>query len=247
MKTEAMKTEALSRLRGAFSALSNVLRRRSSCVFCLAPEASYGCCAPCYADLPIIQRGCRLCAASLGGSKEWLDICADCLRRKDEPLIENAFSAFHYVHPLRKAFHHFKFNRQLYYAPVMGHLWLRAFHCRPPPFTPDLLLPVPLHPKRLRQRGFNPALELAKPLAAELGLELTDSICRRIRNTQPQTGCAHRRMNVRGAFAVTADLRHKSIAILDDVMTTGATLNELARVLKKAGAGHIAAWTLLRS
>ena len=190
-----------------------------------------------------------MCAMPLKGHKEWLDLCADCLSRK-KPVIDNAFSAFHYAHPLRKAFHHFKFNHQLYYAPVMGRLWLEAFRSRPPPFTPDLLLPVPLHIKRLRRRGFNPAVELARPLATELGLDLKSRICLRIRNTQPQTSCApaKRRGNVRGAFTITSsDIRHKSVAILDDVMTTGATLNEIARVLKKAGAKQVAAWTLLRS
>lgn len=234
-----------------FSALGRRLRSlatRHPCVFCLTPATDYGCCAACRAEMPRIEHFCRRCAVPLTGDKEWLDLCADCLRGKSH--LDSAWSAFHYDYPLRRALHHFKFNRQLYYGSVLGRLWVKAL---PPPLVPDILLPVPLHKKRLRLRGFNPAYELAKPFAAYFSLPLRDDICRRIRDTQPQLSCPpdKRSLNVRGAFQLNrngyAELRGKAVLILDDVMTTGATVQEIARVLKTAGVGQVAAWSLLRS
>ena len=225
-------------------------QKASRCVFCLATKADYGCCADCRDDLAVIGRACRLCATQLKGDKEWLDLCASCLQSKRAPLIDYAISIYHYVPPLRKALHYLKFSHQLYYAPVMGRLWLEAMQRKTLPFMPDLLIPVPLHTKRLRQRGFNQTTELAKPLATGLCLPLVENLCRRQRNTQPQLSCvpAARPANVKNAFVLDErQLGSRSVAILDDVLTTGATVNELAKVLKKGGASRIAVWTLLRS
>lgn len=227
-----------------------LLTRGSRCVFCLSTPAHYGCCPDCRNDLPLIGRACRLCAAPLREEKEWLDLCAACLQQKKDPLIDYAFSAYHYIPPLRKALHYLKFNHQLYYAPVMGRLWLEVLQRKSFPFMPDLLIPVPLYISRLRRRGFNQTTELAKPLAAELSLPLAENICRRQRDTLPQMSCAlsARKSNVKDAFALrSVDIRRKSVAILDDVLTTGATIHELARVLKKGGVRRIAVWTFLRS
>jgi len=247
-------------------------QKTSRCVFCLTTKADYGCCVDCRNDLAVIKRACRLCATPLKGNREWLDLCASCLQKKKDPLIDYAISIYYYVPPLRKALHYLKFGHQLYYAPVIGRLWLEAMQRKTLPFMPDLLIPVPLHPRRLRQRGFNQTTELAKPLATGLHIPLNENLCQRQRDTQPQRNCvpSARPANVKNAFVLnekhrgswsvgvspslsTSTLVNKnhrgfrSVAILDDVLTTGATVNELARVLKKGGASKIAVWTLLRS
>ena len=115
---------------------------------------------------------------------------------------------------------------------------------------PELLLPVPLHRTRLRQRGYNQALELAKPLARLLGVPLCRDLLQRQRGTAAQTelDAVARRRNVRGAFAVRAGVALPThVAILDDVMTTGATLAECARVLKRAGVQRVDVWALARA
>ncbi len=113
---------------------------------------------------------------------------------------------------------------------------------------PDLLIPVPLHHRRLLRRGYNQALEIARPIAASGRTTLWPDAVRRIRATTDQIGtsASQRRRNVRGAFVADTRISGRSVALLDDVMTTGATLNELARVCRRAGATHIEAWAVAR-
>ena len=113
---------------------------------------------------------------------------------------------------------------------------------------PDALVPVPLHPERLRQRGYNQALEIARVLSAAFPLPLETSRCQRIRNTRPQVGLGgeERRRNVRHAFAVRGrPPRH--LALLDDVITTGSTAAELAQALLQAGAERVDLWAVARA
>jgi ComF family protein len=110
-------------------------------------------------------------------------------------------------------------------------------------------VPVPLHPSRYRTRGFNQALEIARPLADRLKLPLCPNLCRRVRPTPPQRllDAQTRRQNLRGAFQTTADLSGCRIALVDDVLTTGATADALAAVLKQAGAKQVEVWVLARA
>ena len=114
---------------------------------------------------------------------------------------------------------------------------------------PDFIAPMPLHPARLRERGFNQALEIARRVSNKSGIALLPGACKRIKDTPPQTGLPwrEREKNIRGAFACELDLTGQHIAVLDDVMTTGATLNELARVLRKRGATEVSAWVVART
>ena len=108
---------------------------------------------------------------------------------------------------------------------------------------------MPLHPARLRERGFNQAVELARPLARRLGVPLAAALCRRLRDTPAQASLdrAARRRNVRGAFACDGDLSGRHVAVVDDVLTSGATIDALARALKKAGAARVSAWVAARA
>lgn len=116
----------------------------------------------------------------------------------------------------------------------------RAAARRAPPPAPELVLPVPLHPRRLRRRGFNPAGLLARAVACETGARLAPTALRRLRDTPSQTGLGRgaRRRNVRGAFAARRALPER-VWLVDDVATTGSTLAECARVLRRAGARHV--------
>jgi ComF family protein len=114
---------------------------------------------------------------------------------------------------------------------------------------PELLLPVPLHPRRQRGRGFNQALELARPIARRLGVRLVADGCRRLRDTAAQSGldAAARRRNVRGAFAVNTPVGGRRVALIDDVVTTGHTVTEMARVVAAAGAERVEVWCVARA
>lgn len=139
-----------------------------------------------------------------------------------------------------------KYHGELAIAPALG---CCLAHAVEPAARPDRLVAMPLHPARVRARGFNQAGEVARTLAQRLGILLDTTSCRRVRDTPPQMGLRRdaRRRNLRGAFACTGEMRGLRIAIVDDVMTTGASLDELAKTLRQAGAASVEAWVVART
>lgn len=199
-------------------------------------------CAACAAELPRNRTCCARCALPLAAPAP---LCGECQRHA--PPWDAAWAPFRYGWPLDRLESRFKFGRDLAAGRALATLWQRED--RPLP-KPDLLLPVPLHRGRLRQRGYNQSLELAKPLVRQLGVPLRHDLLLRRRGTAAQTelDAVARRRNVRGAFAVRAGVALPAhVAILDDVMTTGATLAECARMLKHAGAQRVDVWALARA
>ena len=213
------------------------------CLLCGAP----GChgvdlCADCAVELPRNRSSCARCALPLPVPAA---LCGECQRHA--PPWEAAWAPFRYGWPLDRLESRFKFGRDLAAGRTLAMLWQRE----PMPLPkPDLLLPVPLHRARLRQRGYNQALELARPMARHAGLPLRHDALLRGRGTVAQTelDAVGRRRNVRGAFVVRAGVALPAhVAIVDDVMTTGATLAECTRVLKRAGVARVDVWALARA
>jgi ComF family protein len=213
------------------------------CLLCGAAGADgLDLCRQCAAELPRNQACCARCALPLPQAAE---LCGQCQRRP--PPWDSAWVPFRYAWPLDRLESRFKFGADLAAGRVLSSLWLREW---PPSNMPAWLLPVPLHAGRLRERGYNQAIELGKPLASRLGPSLHVDALIRSRATPAQTelGALARRRNVRGAFNVrphTAWPGH--VALFDDVMTTGATLSECARVLKRAGVRRVDVWALARA
>lgn len=213
------------------------------CLLCGAPgEDDMDLCRDCAAELPRNRSCCARCALPLAMPAE---LCGRCQRRA--PPWDAAWMPFRYAWPLDRLETRFKFARNLAAGRVLVTAWQRE------PMRvelPQLILPVPLHRHRLRQRGYNQALELARPLARSMGLALRHDVLQRSRDTSAQTelDARSRRRNVRGAFAMLPDADLPDhVAVLDDVMTTGATLAECARVLKKAGVPRVDVWALARA
>ncbi|WP_062534781.1 ComF family protein [Mizugakiibacter sediminis] len=198
-------------------------------------------CAACAAELPRNVACCARCALPLPAPAA---LCGACQRRP--PPWDAAWAPFRYAWPLDHLVTRFKFGGNLAAGRALAALWAEA---SAPPALPMCVIPVPLHARRLGRRGYNQALELAAPLARALGLPLAPQALRRVRATDAQSelGRAARRRNVRGAFAVAADALPAHVAVLDDVATTGATLAECARALKRAGVARVDAWTLARA
>ena len=172
-------------------------------------------------------------------------LCGECQRHS--PPWDAAWSPFRYGWPLDRLESRYKFGADLAAGRVLATLWQRE-PC--PVALPQCLLTVPLYCRRLRQRGYNQALELARPLARALGVPLRHEVLQRTRSTEAQTelDAISRRRNVRGAFALRAGIELPAhVAILDDVMTTGATLAECARVLKREGVERVDVWALARA
>jgi ComF family protein len=144
--------------------------------------------------------------------------------------------------------HELKYRRQMRHARLLGELFLREVGPRIT-ILPDAIIPVPLHRSRLRHRGFNQSVELARPIARSLGVQIDRRAAIRICNTPPQTGLPinQRQQNVRDAFAIRGPISHRHVAIVDDVMTSGHTVSQLARCLKRAGVKHVQAWVLART
>ncbi len=219
-----------------------------SCILCgergQAPVLDL--CRDCASDLPLNTHACLRCATPLPGAPGGELICGHCLRRP--PRFERAIVPFRYAYPLDQLVRAFKYRGILSYGRVLGSLLADHLAARPGP-GPQLIVPVPLHPSRHRERGFNQADELARPISRRLGIEVADRLCRRVRATADQTelDARTRRRNVRHAFEVTGRLNLPHVAVLDDVLTTGSTASELARVLKRAGARTVEIWAVARA
>ncbi|GAA0711916.1 ComF family protein [Dokdonella soli] len=215
------------------------------CLLCGAAGANgRDLCAGCAADLTRNTPCCPRCALPL---ETPAPLCGGCLKR--EPPFAAAWAPFRYGHPLDLLEARFKFHADLAAGRVLAELMAeRAIDAAPK--RADLIIPVPLHPARLRERGYNQALELARPLAKALGIPLRHDVLLRNKATPPQTGldAKARRRNVRGAFIVAPGAEFPArVVLFDDVMTTGATLREGALALRRAGAAHVEVWALARA
>jgi ComF family protein len=201
------------------------------CFLCGAHAGPSLLCASCEAQLPrLTAERCPVCALpSPSGA-----VCGACL--KDPPHYDATVAIFAYGFPLDRVIQALKYGGQLAAIPLLGNAL--AGH---PPLAADLIVPLPLHARRLKERGFNQALEIARMLATRWRLPLDFMACERSHDAVPQVSLpwSERKRNVRGTFSCHTSLKEKHIAAVDDVMTTGATLDEFARTLKKAGAARV--------
>jgi ComF family protein len=198
-------------------------------------------CAECNAGLPRLAGArCPRCAlASAQGA-----ICGRCLARA--PSYDATCAALAYEFPADALVHALKFRGELALAPLLGGLLLQAVSREE---RIDIVLPVPLSGRRLSERGYNQAAEIARPLAAAMRAPLDLSSCMRHRDTPQQADLpwAQRGRNVHGAFTCTRAFAGQAIAVVDDVMTTGSTLEEIAATLKAAGAARVVNWVVART
>lgn len=219
------------------------------CPLCRCPaEHGSGLCVVCRTDLPWLGHACRRCALPLPPNAG--ATCGPCLRR---PLpVERTICALRYEAPVSGLVTGFKFQRNLAAGAALSRLLLEAVQqaltTEADAAIPDAILPVPLHTSRLRQRGYNQAAELARPLANALLRPLLTQPIQRVLATADQIGLSalQRRRNLRNAFAVTGALP-AHVAIVDDVLTTGATVLALARTLRKAGVAQVSVWCVART
>ncbi len=212
------------------------------CLLCGDPgHAGRDLCAPCLAVLPWSQAACPRCAVPLPAAAPG---CGACLRRP--PPVDATHAAFVYGFPVDRLLPRLKFHGGLAAGRLLSQLLAERFAAAD---RPDALVPIPLHRSRLRARGYDQALELARPLARHLQLPLRDDLLQRSRATAPQSrlDAKARRRNLRGAFTVPARAPLPAhVALFDDVMTTGATLHAAARALRRAGVARVDAWVCAR-
>ena len=202
-------------------------------------------CTSCQDDLPHNQNCCHICALPLPPNHSD-QVCGKCL--KQTPNFNRCYAPYPYGSPISVLISDLKFNDKLYTGRLLAELlidYIKTNNLE----LPELIIPVPLHTKRLRERGFNQALELAKPIGRHFNIPVDTKSCKRIKATETQSTLNKkiRVKNMRGAFEIVQPLDCKHLVIVDDVVTTGTTVNELAKVIKSTGVKRVDVWALART
>ena len=210
------------------------------CVLCLAEAGSDRVCEACSRSLPRPGAACPRCALPLPAAQA----CGSCLAHP--PAFDATVAAFEYRFPIDRLVQRFKFAGDLAIGRWLGECLAQAVAIER---RPDILVAAPIGRARLRERGFNQALELARAVARAHRLPIDPGLVAKVCDTPPQQGLtrSERRANLRDAFRVRGSISGAHIAIVDDVMTTGATAEAMARALRGAGAGRVVAWVLART
>jgi len=211
-----------------------------ACVLCAAPSGNAVLCPACAQAMPRTAMACRLCALPLNGS-----ICGECLARA--PPFAATVAAWTYAFPVDQLLQAFKYGGALALAEPLADALATAVRSRGDSNC-DAIVALPLAPARQRQRGFNQAHEVARRAAVRLGIPVVRGLAR-VRDSPPQAtlAWAARSANVRNAFQGDASLQGRRVAIVDDVMTTGATLAAAAKAARRAGAVAVEAWVVART
>ena len=229
--------------RSALDAARLALPQR--CELCAGVSGTELVCNACMRDLPWLSSACPVCAlpTSTGG------VCGPCL--SDPPPFDATIAAFSYAFPIDRLIHSLKYQGRLALAEWCADAILarRELPNSGVSSRPDRLIALPLAIDRQRERGYNQAQEIARVISARTGIQLLPHGLSRVRATPPQAALpwTERAKNVRGAFSCELDLLGLTVALVDDVMTTGASLTEAARVLKASGAASVENWVVART
>jgi ComF family protein len=234
-----MAMDALSKLAHQITRLySNLLP--IPCLLCGAVCKTHAICTDCIDDFPKLGNCCPRCATPLSLTTT----CGNCLTHPPEQNI--SMSLFAYKNPIDRLIADFKYHDKLYLTEVFADLMVEQLKNKP---LPKLLIPIPLHRRRLRQRGYNQALELAKILSRKLNIPISKNSLIRSRDTAPQASLPYdqRKRNMRRAFKLNDDVLSNHIALIDDVLTTGHTVNAAAKLFRQEGVTTIELWTIART
>lgn len=222
-----------------------------SCALCQQPSGSTPICPGCAQDLPFLPgtpgSHCPRCALPLyGGSTS----CPDCARH--HPAFDRATAVWAYAFPIDTLIRDFKYGHHLYLgrffaeqlAQTLLHDWNSTHRAKP-----DLIIPMPLHPNRLKTRGFNQAAEIARHLARLLDIPCAYDALTRLQDTPAQAGLPReaRWQNLIGAFACPPAMKARHVLLVDDVLTTGASLSACADILRQSGITTVDAAVLART
>lgn len=216
----------------------------SMCLWCHCTLAQSGCCEACQQQLPWLNTACPRCAypMALPG------LCGQCLHAP--PAFQATIIPFVYASPINGWIQALKFHEQFAVVPFLAHsLWCKLISHYQDQAWPQVMLPVPLHAKRLRQRGYNQALLLANYVAQRSGIACVKTAVIKTRVTPAQAGLKKRarRVNVKHAFELAQPLAYQHVALVDDVFTTGATVQEIACLLQQQGIKRVDVWCVART
>lgn len=238
--------------------LHRLLRRIShtlpgSCIVCgQLANRDFSLCTECEAALPSLGECCRHCGVDLTGGLSQKACCASCQRRA--PSFDSCTAAFPYASPINKLISDFKFSARFDIGYSLSRVLAKKVNSRyREEDKPELLIPVPLHRRRLKSRGFNQASEICRVISSHCHIPCSHSILAKVRNTEPQTSmtsASARKANLRAAFTVRRPAQLEGvthIALIDDVVTTMATMEAISRVLRDRCRCRIDVWCLARA
>lgn len=217
-----------------------------TCILCEGKgHHSQDICLPCFNDLEKNISCCYRCGQTFENSIKTPNLCGRCINTP--PLFDEAHIPFIHHDAMRYLIASLKFSKQYKNARLLG--GLLANYLETSIEKPQLIIPMPLHKKRMRKRGFNQAIEIAKTVSKQLYIPLDTKSCIRHKNTPHQVSLSaeQRQENIEDAFIVATPIKADHVAILDDVITTGSTANELAKVLKQSGVSRVDLWGCARA
>lgn len=219
-----------------------------TCIVC-GFQSTKSICCDCLMELPWVMRPCLTCSTELPDHSE-IKQCGECLI--DPPPFDRLLILFHYQFPITSLITKLKFQQKLRFAYPLGQELgqkIRRVYSDSNLPLPECIIPIPLFKQRLRKRGFNQALEIARPLKKMLNLPIDYKSIVRVKNTAPQTllPASDRKLNVKNAFKAVGEIHLKHVAIIDDVVTTMGTLAEVAKVLRSQGVERVDAWCIARA
>jgi len=210
------------------------------CLLCASPCTIHPVCNECIAELPVLGSHCPRCATPISANLT----CGHCLNNRHYQ--DKTFSLFSYQTPIDRLIGDFKYRDSIYLSDFFSSLMVEQLEQST---LPKLLMPIPLHPKRLKQRGYNQSLELAKDLSNQLAIPTDKYNLIRNRDTPPQISLPYdqRKRNLRNAFTLKPCKLPDHIALIDDVLTTGHTANAAVKLLRQQGVITIELWTIART
>ena len=202
-------------------------------------------CHECAQDLPHNPHACKHCALPLPSGSA-VAVCGFCQKRP--PGFDRAFAPFRYQNPVDHLLGRFKYQGSLSHGRLLGDLFLQQLIASDAPL-PEVIIPAPMHASRLRERGLNQTAELARHLSRSLNIPWRHDVLLKQRHTDTQRGLTRRqrRQNIKGSFVCEGPLPWRHVALLDDVITTGTTAEEMARSLRRAGIEEISLWAVART
>jgi len=230
-------------VRQKIASIAQRLRIPAVCPFCSHyHRGKYAACDDCSSLLVHIGNACTICCLPL--TDNIIGPCGNCIKQK--PAFDQVITAYCFEEPLRTFLHEFKYKQALYLRSFMVKLMCDALTITS--YTPGCLVPVPMHAKRLKERGFNQAAELTKLLARKMRLTYDLTLCEKTINTVPQVylNAKQRKRNLHQGFRAYPTA-HRHITLIDDLLTTGSTADELALILKKQGVEKVDVWCLART
>jgi ComF family protein len=205
-------------------------------------------CHQCLSAFAPTRPRCKRCALTLESGHPACQACEDA-----PPEFDRAFAAVDYTSPWRELVARFKFNGDVALARPLSALMATQLRKMPPRGRPQWIIPTPLSPARLRERGYNQSWQLARHLSRQVGIPTLPNAVRRVKDTPRMMTLEadDRRQQIRGAFEVATSCRRalagRHVALVDDVLTTGATLDEVTRTLQAAGVRQVSVWVLART